>query len=82
MSRAAGDPRLAVDFCGISFQNPILLAAGTAAYGAELDQVMHLDRLGGIILMFLAIGTAVAAKATIVRRPSTRWYMPIVGNGG
>jgi dihydroorotate dehydrogenase (NAD+) catalytic subunit len=43
------DRRLAVDFCGVSFQNPILLAAGTAAYGEELDEVMHLDRLGGII---------------------------------
>ena len=41
--------RLAVSFCGVSFQNPILLAAGTAAYGEELDDVMHLDRLGGII---------------------------------
>jgi len=43
------DRRLAVDFCGVSFQNPILLAAGTAAYGEELDEVMHLDRLGGVI---------------------------------
>ena len=43
------DRRLAVDFCGISFQNPILLAAGTAAYGEELDDVVQLDRLGGII---------------------------------
>jgi dihydroorotate dehydrogenase (NAD+) catalytic subunit len=43
------DRRLAVDFCGVSFQNPILLAAGTAAYGEELDEVVRLDRLGGII---------------------------------
>jgi dihydroorotate dehydrogenase (NAD+) catalytic subunit len=41
--------RLGVEFCGIHFQNPILLAAGTAAYGEELDGVMRLDRLGGII---------------------------------
>ena len=41
--------RLGVEFCGLSFQNPVLLAAGTAAYGEELDDVMHLDRLGGII---------------------------------
>jgi dihydroorotate dehydrogenase (NAD+) catalytic subunit len=41
--------RLGVDFCGIRFQNPILLAAGTAAYGEELDDVVQLDRLGGII---------------------------------
>ena len=43
------DRRLAVDFCGVSFQNPILLAAGTAAYGEEIDEVVRLDRLGGII---------------------------------
>lgn len=41
--------RLGVDFCGVRFQNPILLAAGTAAYGEELDDVVQLDRLGGII---------------------------------
>ena len=41
--------RLAVEFCGIRFQNPVLLAAGTAAYGEELDDVVQLDRLGGII---------------------------------
>jgi dihydroorotate dehydrogenase (NAD+) catalytic subunit len=41
--------RLGVDFCGIRFQNPILLAAGTAAYGEELDDVIRLDRLGGLI---------------------------------
>jgi dihydroorotate dehydrogenase (NAD+) catalytic subunit len=41
--------RLGIDFCGIRFQNPILLAAGTAAYGEELDDVIRLDRLGGLI---------------------------------
>ncbi len=50
MSRpSAIDPRLAVRFCGIDFQNPVLLAAGTAAYGEELDEVVRLDRLGGIV---------------------------------
>jgi dihydroorotate dehydrogenase (NAD+) catalytic subunit len=43
------DRGLAVRFCGIDFQNPVLLAAGTAAYGEELDEVIRLDRLGGII---------------------------------
>jgi dihydroorotate dehydrogenase (NAD+) catalytic subunit len=43
------DGRLGVEFCGVRFQNPILLAAGTAAYGEELDDVVQLDRLGGII---------------------------------
>jgi dihydroorotate dehydrogenase (NAD+) catalytic subunit len=34
---------------GVTFQNPIVLAAGTAGYGCELAGVMDLDRLGGII---------------------------------
>lgn len=34
---------------GRHFQNPILLAAGTAGFGRELDGVLDLDRLGGIV---------------------------------
>ena len=34
---------------GRQFQNPLLLAAGTAGFGRELDGVMDLDRLGGIV---------------------------------
>jgi dihydroorotate dehydrogenase (NAD+) catalytic subunit len=34
---------------GRTFQNPILLAAGTAGFGRELDGVMELDRLGGLV---------------------------------
>ena len=34
---------------GHSFQNPILLAAGTAGFGRELVGVVALDRLGGIV---------------------------------
>jgi dihydroorotate dehydrogenase (NAD+) catalytic subunit len=32
-----------------SFQNPIILAAGTAGFGRELGGVMDLDRLGGLV---------------------------------
>ena len=32
-----------------TFQNPIILAAGTAGFGRELDGVMDLDRLGGLV---------------------------------
>ena len=45
---SAGRP-LEIDVAGLRFQNPILLAAGTAAYGRELDDVMALDALGGIV---------------------------------
>jgi dihydroorotate dehydrogenase (NAD+) catalytic subunit len=34
---------------GRSFQNPLILAAGTAGFGRELDGVLHLDRLGGLV---------------------------------
>lgn len=47
MSTAAG--RLAVNVAGIAFQNPIVLASGTAGYGRELDGVVDLGRLGGFV---------------------------------
>jgi dihydroorotate dehydrogenase (NAD+) catalytic subunit len=34
---------------GRQFQNPLVLAAGTAGFGQELAGVMELDRLGGIV---------------------------------
>jgi dihydroorotate dehydrogenase (NAD+) catalytic subunit len=38
-----------IDAFGTTFQNPILLAAGTAGFGRELAGVMPLDDLGGIV---------------------------------
>lgn len=34
---------------GRLFQNPLLLAAGTAGFGRELDGVVDLERLGGLV---------------------------------
>jgi dihydroorotate dehydrogenase (NAD+) catalytic subunit len=34
---------------GVRFQNPVLLAAGTAGFGREVAGVIDLDRLGGIV---------------------------------
>ena len=39
----------AVKLFGTTFQNPVLLAAGTAGFGREVDHVIDLDRLGGIV---------------------------------
>ena len=41
--------RLAAAFAGLSFQNPVVLASGTAAYGHELREVIDLDTLGGLV---------------------------------
>ena len=47
MSVGPGD--LSRTVFGRTFQNPLLLAAGTAGFGRELDGVMDLDRLGGLV---------------------------------
>jgi dihydroorotate dehydrogenase (NAD+) catalytic subunit len=38
-----------VELFGVSFQNPVLLASGTAGFGREVAGVIDLDRLGGIV---------------------------------
>jgi dihydroorotate dehydrogenase (NAD+) catalytic subunit len=40
---------IAIEAAGIVFQNPVVLAAGTAGYARELDDVVDLNRLGGIV---------------------------------
>lgn len=41
--------RLEQELFGATFQNPVLLAAGTCGFGRELAGVMELDRLGGLV---------------------------------
>ena len=49
MNDSTPNGRLAIEAAGMRFQNPVLLAAGTAAYGRELRDVVELDRLGGLV---------------------------------
>ena len=48
-------PALKAHVAGLDFQNPLLLAAGTAAYGRELAEVMVLDRLGGLVTKAVSV---------------------------
>lgn len=41
--------KLGATLLGTDFSNPLLLAAGTAGYGVELDDLIDLDRIGGIV---------------------------------
>lgn len=59
---SAGTP-LAVHVAGLDFQNPIVLAAGTAAYGRELAAVVRLDRLGGITTKAVSVLPRAGAPA-------------------
>jgi hypothetical protein len=56
-------PALESDLAGIRFPNPVLLAAGTAAYGRELADVMPLEVLGGLVTK------AVSLEPRPARRP-------------
>lgn len=40
---------LSVEIAGIRLKNPVLAAAGTFGYGVELEDIVDLSRLGGII---------------------------------
>ena len=46
---AVGTGRLAVNVAGIAFQNPVVLASGTAGFGREIAGVMDLEQLGGLV---------------------------------
>lgn len=54
---------LAVEAAGLAFQNPVLLAAGTAAYGRELDGVVDLKTLGGIVTKAVSVEPRPGAPA-------------------
>lgn len=47
--------RLEQSLLGTTFHNPVLLAAGTCGYGAELDDLIDLDELGGIVTKAVTI---------------------------
>lgn len=46
---ATVDPRLAVEFCGISMKNPIVAASGTFGFGLEYDGYLDLNTEVGAI---------------------------------
>lgn len=43
------DRTLARTLFGVTFQNPVLLAAGTCGFGREIHEVVDLERLGGLV---------------------------------
>ena len=47
----------------LEFQNPLVLAAGTAGYGQELAGVMRLDRLGGFVTKAVSLEPRSGAPA-------------------
>jgi dihydroorotate dehydrogenase (NAD+) catalytic subunit len=40
---------MAVTFAGIELRNPVIAASGTFAYGIEFEDIVSLDRIGGLV---------------------------------
>ncbi|MDQ6717655.1 MAG: dihydroorotate dehydrogenase [Gemmatimonadota bacterium] len=55
--------RLEVAAAGINFQNPLLLAAGTAGYGREIASLIPLEDLGGIVTKAVSLEIRAGAPA-------------------
>lgn len=71
MSAPATTSRLAVELAGLSLQNPLFLASGTAGYGRELDGVLDVDALGGIVTKAVSMEPrAGAASPRVAEFPS------------
>ena len=60
-------PDLKVSFAGIQLKNPIIAASGTFAYGVEFEDVVHLNRLGGLVVKGLS-------KEPMAGNPPPRLY--------
>ena len=53
-SQGVGGPDLSVSFAGIPLKNPVIAASGTFAYGVEFEDIVHLGRLGGMVVKGLS----------------------------
>ena len=54
MSPAPTTPDLRVNVAGIDLKNPVIAASGTFGYGVEFEDIVHLDRLGGLVVKGLS----------------------------
>ncbi|PYX37083.1 MAG: dihydroorotate dehydrogenase, partial [Acidobacteria bacterium] len=45
---------MSVTIAGIELRNPVIAASGTFGYGVEFDDVVHLEKLGGIVVKGLS----------------------------
>ena len=47
-------PVMSVSVAGIEFKNPVIAASGTFGYGVEFEDVVHLSKLGGMVVKGLS----------------------------
>jgi dihydroorotate dehydrogenase (NAD+) catalytic subunit len=66
------NPDLRVNLCGLELKNPIIAASGTFGYGIEFEDIVHLDRLGGLVVKGLS-------KEPMTGNPPPRLYETAAG---
>lgn len=47
--------KTSVDIGGVRLANPVMTASGTFGYGMEFDEVLNLNRLGGVVMKGLSL---------------------------
>jgi dihydroorotate dehydrogenase (NAD+) catalytic subunit len=65
-------PDLTVNVAGIPLKNPIIAASGTFGYGVEFEDVVHLARLGGLVVKGLS-------KEPMIGNPPPRLWETAAG---
>jgi dihydroorotate dehydrogenase (NAD+) catalytic subunit len=54
-SNTPASPDLRVRIGDLELKNPIIAASGTFGYGIEFEDIVHLDRLGGLVVKGLSV---------------------------
>lgn len=70
--RASRHPDLSVNVAGMELRNPVLAASGTFGYGVEFEDVVHLSKLGGLIVKGLS-------KEPMIGNPPPRLWETAAG---
>ncbi len=72
MTPSTRTPDLSVSIAGIPFKNPIIAASGTFGYGVEFEDVVHLSKLGGMVVKGLS-------KEPMIGNPPPRLWETAAG---
>ncbi|HET9410131.1 MAG TPA: dihydroorotate dehydrogenase [Candidatus Sulfotelmatobacter sp.] len=65
-------PDLSVSFAGIPLKNPVIAASGTFGYGVEFEDIVHLGKLGGLVVKGLS-------KEPMIGNPPPRLWETAAG---
>ncbi len=65
-------PDLSVNIAGIPLKNPVIAASGTFGYGVEFEDVVHLGKLGGMVVKGLS-------KEPMIGNPPPRLWETAAG---